>query len=424
MKQLSYRQPDFADRVRELNGAAETPREITQQVRQIISQVKTGGDMALVEINNRFSSTPITRAELTLKHKPRVPGAKVKEALTLARRNIEKFYRARIPKSSSGKNAEGATVGEIYQPLRRVGIYVPGGTAPLVSSALMTVTLAKTAGVPEIVVCTPGPVNPVLYYAIRLAGATEVYQVGGAQAVAAMACGTSSIRAVNKIYGPGNVYVVEAKRQVFGRVGIDLLPGPSEVAVLADDSARPAFVAADMLAQAEHGPRSRIFLVSVSERLIEQVRAELERQIQSLDRVQYLRETLNLGCWFVLVRDLKQGVAVIEQIAPEHLSLACKGARKLAAEIHHCGGIFVGDYSPVAAGDYAAGPSHVYPTGGSAVTFSGLTIDQFFRKTSFIHYDKAALQKGAKTIETLALAEGLTAHQRSVAIRFGNHELT
>ncbi|MDR2462833.1 MAG: histidinol dehydrogenase [Verrucomicrobiales bacterium] len=419
MKQLSYQQPDFAERIKDLNVTAETPREIVQQVRQIINQIKTGGDMALVEINNRFSPEPVTRAELELKHKPKAPARPVREALTLARRNIEKFYRARLPKSSSSKNNEGAAVGEIYQPLRRVGIYVPGGTAPLVSSALMTVTLAKTAGVPEIVVCTPGPVNPTLYYAIRMAGATEVYQIGGAQAIAALAHGTSSIRAVNKIYGPGNVYVVEAKRQVFGRVGIDLIPGPSEVAVLADDEARPAFVAADMLAQAEHGPRSRIFLVSVSGRLIERVKAELERQMQMLDRVQYLRETLNLGCWFILVKDLRQGVAVIEQIAPEHLSLVCKGAKKLAAEIHHCGGIFVGDYSPVAAGDYAAGPSHVYPTGGSAVMFSGLTIDQFFRKTSFIHYEKAALQKGAKTIETLALSEGLTAHQRSVAIRFG-----
>jgi histidinol dehydrogenase len=418
MKHLSYKQADFDQRVRELNRSAEPPQEIVQQVRQILSQVKSGGDMALIEINNRFSPEPITRAELELKYKPRTPKPAVKEALRKAHRNIEKFYQARIPKSSAGKNSEGAQVGEVYQPLRRVGIYVPGGTAPLVSSALMTVTLAKTAGVKSIVVCTPGPVNPVLHYAIKLAGADEIYQVGGAQAIAAMAFGTSSIKPVNKIYGPGNVYVVEAKRQVYGRVGIDLIPGPSEVAVLADLTAKPAFVAADMLAQAEHGPRSRIFLVSDSEKLIERVKIEIEKQILSLDRIQYLRETLNLGCYFILVKNLKQGVEAIETIAPEHLSLACKDAKKLAEQIHHCGGIFVGDYSPVAAGDYAAGPSHVYPTNGSATAFSGLTIDQFFRKTSFIRYERASLKKGAKTIETLAEVEGLTAHRKSVSIRF------
>ena len=419
MKQLSFKQADFNDRILDLNRAADVPQEVVQQVRQILNQVKAGGDMALVEINNRFSPQPITRAELELKAKPKPPKPAVKEALGKAHRNIQKFYQSRLPKSSVSRNAEGAQVGEVYQPLRRVGIYVPGGTAPLVSSALMTVTLAKTAGVESIAVCTPGPVNPVLHYAIKLAGADEIYQVGGAQAVAAMAFGTSSIKRVNKVYGPGNVYVVEAKRQLFGQVGIDLLPGPSEVAVLADAKAKAALVAADMLAQAEHGPRSRIFMVSDSEKLIGEVKAEIERQIVSLDRIQYLRETLNLGCWFILVKNLKQGVEVIEQIAPEHLSLVCKDAQKLARQIRHCGGIFVGDYSPVAAGDYAAGPSHVYPTNGSAVAFSGLTIDQFFRKTSFINYDKASLKKGAKTIEVLAEVEGLTAHKKSVSIRFG-----
>jgi len=418
MKHLSYKQADFIERVRELNQGAEPPHEIVQQVRQILSQVKSGGDMALLEINNRFTSLPITRAEMELKGKPKAPKPAVKEALRKAHRNIEKFYKARIPKSSVSKNSEGAQVGEVYQPLRRVGIYVPGGTAPLVSSALMTVTLAKTAGVESIVVCTPGPVNPVLHYAVKLAGADEIYQVGGAQAIAAMAFGTSSIKPVYKIYGPGNVYVVEAKRQLYGRVGIDLIPGPSEVAVLADNTAKASFVAADMLAQAEHGPRSRIFLISDSEKLIEKVKAEIEKQIQSLDRIQYLRETLNLGCYFILVKNLKQGVEVIETIAPEHLSLACKNAKKLAETVHHCGGIFVGDYSPVAAGDYAAGPSHVYPTNGSATAFSGLTIDQFFRKTSFISYERSSLKKGAKTIETLAEVEGLTAHKKSVSIRF------
>jgi histidinol dehydrogenase len=417
MKHLSYKQADFDERVKELNHNTEPPQEIIQRVRQILNQVKSGGDMALIEINNSLSTTPITRAELELKARPKTPKPAIKEALLKAHRNIEKFYQMRTPRSSTSKNTEGAQVGEIYQPLRRVGIYVPGGTAPLVSSALMTITLAKTAGVKSIAVCTPGPVDPVLHYAIKLAGADELYQVGGAQAIAALAYGTASIKRVNKIYGPGNVYVVEAKRQLFGQAAIDLLPGPSEIAVLADATAQPAFVAADMLAQAEHGPRSRIFMVSDNEKLAAEVQAEIERQMPSLNRVQYLRETLNLGCHFILVKNLRQGIEVIEAIAPEHLSLACKDAKKLAAQIHHCGGIFIGDYTPVAAGDYAAGPSHVYPTNGSAAAFSGLTIDQFFRKTSFIHYDQTSLRKGAQTIETLAEVEGLTAHKKSVSLR-------
>ncbi len=397
---------------------SDTSPEVVLQVRQILNRVQKEGDRAVVEITNQFASTSITREQLALTSKPHAPKSEIKEALRKAQRNIEIFYRPCLPKSWLGKNHEGAQVGEIYQPLERVGIYVPGGTAPLVSSALMTITLAKTAGVESIVVCTPPPVNPVLHYAIKLAGAAEIYQVGGAQAIAAMAYGTESIKAVNKVYGPGNAFVVEAKRQVFGRVGVDLIPGPSEVAVLADKSAKPAFVAADLLAQAEHGPGSQIFLISTEKKLIEAVKEEIERQIVAHPRIQYLRETLNLGCTLLLVKNIKQGVQIVEAIAPEHLSLVCAGAKELGKKIRNCGGIFVGDYSPVAAGDYAAGPSHEYPTNGSARSFSGLTVDQFVRKTSFVRYEKDALKRGRKTIETLAEVEGMTAHKASVSVRF------
>ncbi|MDD5261176.1 MAG: histidinol dehydrogenase [Methylacidiphilales bacterium] len=418
MKYLSYEQSDFSARVAELKRMSDTPPEVVLQVRQILNRVQKEGDRAVVEITNQFASTSVTREQLALTSKPPAPKSEIKEALRKAHRNIVKFYRPCLPKSWLGKNHEGAQVGEIYQPLERVGIYVPGGTAPLVSSALMTITLAKTAGVESIVVCTPPPVNPVLHYAIKLAGATEIYQVGGAQAIAAMAYGTESIKAVHKVYGPGNAFVVEAKRQIFGRVGVDLIPGPSEVAVLADKSAKPAFVAADLLAQAEHGPGSQIFLISTEKKLIEAVKEEIERQIVAHPRIQYLRETLNLGCTLLLVKNLKQGVQIVEAIAPEHLSLVCAGAKDLGKKIRNCGGIFIGDYSPVAAGDYAAGPSHEYPTNGSARSFSGLTIDQFVRKTSFVRYEKDALKRGRKTIETLAEVEGMTAHKASVAVRF------
>jgi histidinol dehydrogenase len=418
MKRLAYTDPGFSERLRTLNRSYDPNPDVVQTVRQICAEVRKGGDSALVAINNRFSSVQITRGELELKGKPKPPAASIREALKVARRNVEKFYKKQIPQSWNGKNGEGALVGENYQPLDRVGIYVPGGTAPLLSTAIMTVTLARLAGVKEIVVTTPAPVHPALHFAIWFAGATEIYQVGGAQAVAALAYGTSSIRPVRKIFGPGNAYVTEAKRQVFGQVGIDLLPGPSEIAVLADRSAEPAYLASDLLAQAEHGPGSQIFLVTPERALLEEVAAAIETQITSLGRQQYLRETLNLGCHLILVKNLKQGVEVVEGIAPEHLSLVCAGAAGLAKSIRNCGGIFLGDFSPVAVGDYAAGPSHELPTGGAGKIFSGLTIQEFFRRTSIVAYDRRGLGKVRRTVEILAGVEGMDAHAASVAIRF------
>ncbi|MDX6767543.1 MAG: histidinol dehydrogenase [Candidatus Methylacidiphilales bacterium] len=418
MKRLSYSEPGFQERLKQFDRTYQSNPEVVQSVRQIIAEVRQRGDRGLIEIHNRYTSVPLERADLTLKTKPKLPPVAVREALKKAMRNVEKFYQNRVPQSWSGRNSEGAEVGENYQPLERVGIYVPGGTAPLVSSAIMTVTLARVARVPEIVVCSPGPVAPALHYALRFAGATEIHQVGGAQAIAAMAYGTETIRPVVKVFGPGNAYVTEAKRQVFGRVGVDLLPGPSEIAVLADKTAKPAFLAADLLAQAEHGPGSQIFLITPEKKILEAVATEIEKQMSTLSRQQFLRETLNLGCSLILVKNLKQGVEIVEAIAPEHLSLCCSGAKTLARTIRNCGGIFVGDFSPVAAGDYAAGPSHELPTGGAGKTFSGLTIDQFVRRTSIVCYDRKALGRARRTVETLAATEGMDAHLESVAVRF------
>jgi len=418
MKRFSYSDHGFQDRLRQLDRTYHANPEVVQSVRQIVADVRQRGDRGLIEINNRYTPVPLTRADLAVTSKPKLPPLSVRDALKKSMRNVEKFYRDRVPKSWTGKNAEGAEYGENYQPLSRVGIYVPGGTAPLVSSAIMTVTLARVAGVPEIVVCTPGPVAPALHYAVKFAGATEIYQVGGAQAVAAMAYGTETIRPVVKIFGPGNAYVTEAKRQVFGAVGVDLLPGPSEIAILADKTAKPAFLAADLLAQAEHGPGSQIFLLTPEKKILDAVAEEIEKQIATLSRQQYLRETLNLGCSLILVKNLKQGIEIVESIAPEHLSLACVGAKGISRTIRNCGGIFIGDFSPVAAGDYAAGPSHELPTGGAGKTFSGLTVDQFVRRTSIVNYDRKALSRARKTVETLAAAEGMDAHKHSVGIRF------
>lgn len=418
MKRLIHSEPGFAERLRQLNRTYAPNPDVVQTVRQILAEVKQGGDEALVRINNRFSPTPITRADLPLKSKPKQPSAALRQAIERARRNVEAFHKGHLPKSWMGRNAEGARVGESYAPLDRVGIYVPGGTAPLISTALMTIVPARVAGVKEIVVCTPAPVNPDLHYAILRAGATEVYPIGGAQAVAAMAYGTTTIRPVRKVFGPGNAYVTEAKRQVFGAAGVDLLPGPSEIAVLADGRAEPAYVAADLLAQAEHGPGSQIFLISPERRLIDAVVTEIEAQLANLGRQQFLRETLNLGCFLVEVKNLAQGIQIVEDIAPEHLSLACAGAEALAPKIRNCGGIFIGPFSPVAAGDYAAGPSHELPTGGAGKFCSGLTVHEFFRRTSIVSYDRKALAKIRRTVETLAEAEGMGAHRHSVAARF------
>jgi histidinol dehydrogenase len=315
-------------------------------------------------------------------------------------------------------NREGATVGEKFDPLERVGIYVPGGTAPLVSTALMTVPLAKESGVREIVVTTPPPVNETLVYALRTAGATEIFQVGGAQAIAAMAYGTNTIARVQKIFGPGNAYVVEAKRQVVGAVAIDQLPGPSEIAVVADDTARADFIAADLLAQAEHGAGSQVILITCCPKLLAAVEAELARQAPKLSRGKHLAEVLEKHCILVLVEDVGEAIGLVEDYAPEHLSLVIKDARQWSTHIRNAGAIFIGNFSPVAAGDFIAGPSHVLPTGGAAKAFSGLTIDQFYRRTSVVEYPQRALHRVRAHIEAFCGVEQLDAHARSIAIRF------
>jgi histidinol dehydrogenase len=418
LKIISHKKTGYRRRLEELTRMPAPNMEIRRTVRHILAEIRDKGDIALVELSNKFGEEAITRSALELKGRTPKPTPEVQKAIKQSLVNIEAFHKGRIPKSWMGKNKQGGSVGERYDPFDRVGIYVPGGTAPLVSTALMTVTLARVAGVKEIVVCTPAPVHPAVQYAVKQAGATELYQVGGAQAIAAMTYGTSTIARVNKIFGPGNAYVVEAKRQVFGLVGIDLLPGPSEIAVLADSSADPRFVAADLLAQAEHGPGSQIYMVTPDQRYLEEVQECIMQQLEGLARKRFLKETLNLGCYLVHVPSIKAGMEIIEKIAPEHAAINCRGAAKIAKEIRNCGGVFIGNYSPVAVGDYAAGPSHTLPTGGAGHGFSGLTVDQFVRRTSMVQFDRSALAKIRKTVETLAEVETMGAHKESVAIRF------
>jgi histidinol dehydrogenase len=285
----------------------------------------------------------------------------------------------------------------------------------------MTVTLAKVAGCPEIVVCTPcgkdGSINPALLFAARAAGATEIYRVGGAQAIAAMAYGTKTIGRVQKIFGPGNAYVVAAKRLVVGHVSIDLLPGPSELLVLADDTANAAFAAADLLAQAEHGSgHERVWLVTTSAKLVKAVEKEVGRQLSKLTRNEFIQRALE-NTWLIQVKSLEAGVALANQLAPEHCEVMTRGARKLSEGILTAGAIFLGTWSPTVLGDYVAGPSHTLPTGGAGASFAGLTVDQFQRRTSVVEYNRVSLKKALPAVQKFAELEGLDAHGKSAEAR-------
>ena len=286
----------------------------------------------------------------------------------------------------------------------------------------MTITLAKVAGCKEIVVMTPcgkdGSINPAILFAARAAGATEIYRVGGAQAIAALAYGTKTIRRVQKIFGPGNAYVSMAKRLLVGRVAIDLLAGPSDLLVIADDTANPKFAAADMLAQAEHGSgHERVWLVTTSGKLLKAVAQEIDRQLPKLARRDFIKKALDNNSYLIQVATIADGVALTNKLAPEHCEIMTRGARKVSAGILTAGAIFLGSWSPTVLGDYVAGPSHTLPTGGAGASFAGLTVDQFQRRTSVVEYNRAALKKALPAVKKFAELEGLSAHGQSAAVR-------
>ena len=430
MNVLKHTDKNFSRRLSKLTNAAPLFDDaIDRSVRGILKAVRKDEDQALVRFAKKFDNVAMSSKDLRvtnaeLRSASRNVGKDVAAALKFAHKNIESFHRKGLRKGWSGKNVQGAVVGEKYDAFSRVGIYIPGGTAPLVSTALMTVTLAKVAGCQEICVCTPpgadGSVNTDLLHACRMAGASEIYKVGGAQAIAAMAYGTRSIRSVQKIYGPGNAYVVAAKRLLFGQVAIDLLPGPSELLVIADDSAKPKSIAADLLAQAEHGSgHERCWLVTPSGKLLRAVEKEIERQLPTLSRNRFIKVALKRNGWLIQVKDLSDAVNLANTLAPEHCEVMARGARKLANGILTAGAIFVGPWSPTVLGDYVAGPSHTLPTGGAGRSFAGLTVDQFQRRTSVVEYSRSALAKSVAAVEKIAGMEGLDAHGRSATIRLG-----
>ncbi len=419
---------DYADVLSSMNRRAIPEQGLEDIVRGIINTVKNEGDAALCAYAAKFDKVelsaemlPITEQEI---HEARASvGQDVKEAIAASLHNISYFTKNSLRKDWSGINAQGCEVGERFIPYNRVGIYVPGGKAPLVSTALMTGGFAMAAGVPEIVAMTPcgpdGKVNPAVIVALVEAGATEIYRVGGAQAIAALALGTESIKPVEKIFGPGNRFVVEAKRQLVGAVSIDLLPGPSEIMVLADETANPAFMAADLLGQAEHGGDSVISFVTTSEELLAQLQEQIAIQAPQLSRSEYLQEVLEQSAHCILVESLEAAADICNDFAPEHLVLVVNEDKEdaILESIRTAGAIYVGNFATVACGDFLAGPSHTLPTGGSGKSFSGIRADQFQRRTSIVRMSKAAVDRSLPFVKVFARIEGLDAHGRSLEIR-------
>ncbi len=397
-----------------------------KQVSEITESVRREGDAALVRWTQKFDCPDFSYGDISVELKNLLPEKLVKpsvlQALEQAARNIASFSEKQVPKSWQIEGRNGEILGEKVTPVRRVGIYVPGGKAAYPSTVLMTAVPARVAGVTEIVLVTPPArdksIPSEVLAAARLAGVTELYRVGGPQAVAALAYGTATIRPVDKIVGPGNIFVQLAKKQVFGRVGIDNLAGPSEVAILADDTANPQFVAWEILAQAEHDELARSFLVTNSAELVEKVQQIVRKEVPKLTRGAILEASLSSASQIVLFEgDLAEGIRLVNDIAAEHVSVQTRNAAEAARQITNAGAIFVGGYSPVAVGDYWAGPSHVLPTGRTARFSSPLGAHEFFKRSSWIQYTQEKIAKDGEKIRRLARSEGLTAHEKSIRVR-------
>ena len=336
-------------------------------------------------------------------------------------KNIKKFHSKQLRKGFKFRVKDGAYLGQKVIPIERVGLYVPGGTAAYPSTVLMDAIPAKIAGCKSLAIATPpkkdGKINPYVLFAAKVAGVDVVYKTGGAQAIAGLAYGTQSIKKVDKIVGPGNAFVAEAKRQVFGMVSIDMIAGPSEILVIADDTARADFVAADLLSQAEHDKMASAVLVTDSERLAKEVADEIEKQLEALERKDIARVSIDNNGKIIVVEDILTAVEVSNELAPEHLELCVSSPEKLLDKVKHAGSVFMGHYCPEALGDYLAGANHTLPTSGTARFSSPLSVDDFIKKTQFTYYTQKAFSKVANDIDLFAKKEGLTAHAKSATIR-------
>lgn len=408
-----------------INRSEPSTAGVERSVLKILMDVKKRGDRALIKYTKIYDGIALSPKTMKIKKRDikrayQKADAGMISILREAAKRIEAFHKRQREKSRLFTDKKGVTLGQMIKPVKRVGIYVPGGKASYPSSVLMNAIPARVAGVREIVMCAPakeGDINPYVMIAADIAGVDEIFLVGGAQAIGAMAYGTESIKRVDKIVGPGNIYVATAKKLVFGKVDIDMIAGPSEIVILADKSGKPDFIAADLLSQAEHDELASSVLITPERRLAENVQKELERQIKKLSRKEIIKKSLRKnGCIFV-VRNLEEGISLVNEIAPEHLELSVLKPFDVLERIDNAGAIFLGHNTPEVLGDYMAGPNHVLPTGGTSRFFSPLGVYDFVKKSNVMFFTREGLKEIGEKVFHFANLEGLDAHAHSVKIR-------
>ena len=393
-------------------------------VGQVLEQIKDKGDEAVREYELKFDKVSLDQLAVSpaeMEEAENLLDDELKKAIVNAHHNIEVFHEAQRFQGKKVQTMDGVVCWQKASPIQKVGLYIPGGTAPLFSTVLMLATPAKIAGCEEIVLCSPpdkqGKIHPAILYAAKVAGVSSIFKIGGVQAVGAMAYGTQSVPKVYKIFGPGNQFVMAAKQMVaMHEVAIDMPAGPSEVAVLADHSSNPVFVAADLLSQAEHGMDSQVLLVATDEKVLMEVKAETERQLKALPRIEMASASLE-NSRFVLVSDIQEAMQIINEYAPEHLILPVENYEKVAEMVVNAGSVFLGKYSCESAGDYASGTNHTLPTNGYAKAYSGVSLDSFIRKITFQELSAKGIQSIAQTVEVMAHNEQLNAHENAMALR-------
>ncbi len=425
MKILEYKSATFAEELKKACESASLPQEAKDAVASVIADVRANGDRAVLAYTKKFDGVELKSLKVSeeeMKAAAKIVSAADKRAMREAIASVKAYHLHTKPKNWRARNPQGAKIGENFYPIRRVGLYIPGGSAPLVSTVVMTATLAKIAGCPEICACTPpakdGSVNPHILCVLGILGVREIYKIGGAQAIAAMGVGTESVAPVEKLFGPGNAYVIEAKRQLFGNVGVDLLPGPSEVLIVADAKANPRYIAADLLSQAEHGSgKEKIFLVCTSKKVVEAARKQIEILSASLSRAEKLKKIIADGCYVALVPNLAAAVEVANYVAPEHMELQVEQPEKLVPQITTAGAILVGEYTPTVLGDFTAGPSHTLPTGRTGRFSGGLQLVDFMRRSSYVEYDKKSIARAKDVVVAFGKMESLDAHYSSLLQR-------
>lgn len=409
-----------------LSAKRENDADVNGTVAQIIADVRKNGDTALFDYTKRFDQVELTSQSIRVSEKEIEEAVKsckkeTLDALYLAAERIEAFHEKQIPESRMFNDETGALLGWRWTPVFAAGLYVPGGTAAYPSSVLMNAVPAKVAGVKRIVMAVPAPqgkINPLVLAAADCVGIDEIYRIGGAQAIAALAYGTDSVKPVDIIVGPGNAYVAAAKRQVFGKVGIDMIAGPSEILVVADETAKPEWVATDLLSQAEHDKSAQSILITDSAAFADKVCKEVEKRLETLSRSEIARESWkNNGAVFIVRNVYEDAGALVDRIAPEHLELCVENPQELCKRIHHAGSVFLGNFTPEAVGDYIGGPNHVLPTARSARFSSGLGVHSFMKRTTILSCTQKTLDEVGNAAVLLAEAEGLTAHAASIRCR-------